>query len=73
MFYFPYFNLYMPEFLVLYLESFSIAKFSIELPFYSDLQESIKDKLFPVEFYNLGTSNKKFEDQGDSLVLLFRH
>jgi len=68
-YYFPYFNLYLPQFLVLYLKSFSVSKFSLDIDLYNNLVDGIKDNLFNVTGYNLKIHNKKFQDNGNRSVI----
>ena len=68
-YYFPYFNLYLPQFLVLYLKSFSVSKFSLDIDLYNNLVDGIKDNLFNVTGYNLKIHNKKFQDTGNRSVI----
>mmetsp|Transcript_20353 Transcript_20353/g.23501 ORF Transcript_20353/g.23501 Transcript_20353/m.23501 type:complete len:442 (-) Transcript_20353:416-1741(-) len=62
MYYFPFFNVYLPEFLVLFIQSFSVSKFDFNIPVYTDLRSSVKTTLFPSDSFNTTISIKKFQE-----------
>ena len=61
-YYFPYLNVYLSQFLVMFLQGLSASMLSFNIPYYKDIQDEAqrsKDSLWIDRFE---TSNKKFRD-----------
>ena len=68
-YYFPYLNVYIPQFWILFLKCLAASLFSFKIPFYDDLQSNIQSNAYSIGIENFDTSNKKFQDNGIEVLI----